>query len=239
MTDNAIQDTEAVKTFGNPPIPVADVVDTDGNTYCQVHTDRETGLRCNNCTRLMCAACAVQTPVGYRCEQCVRQRESAFFDADAIYYVKLGAVTAALGAVGAFVANLLGWFIFVIFVAIFAGGIISEAAMRVTRGKRGRYTAQAAAGGIVGGTLVMLLLLALPYLGMVQGAAITPEQAAQLVQQYGEEQAAEIIQQVRQQQSGLTMQILSASFLNLSVWLYAGVTAFTVYGRFNIYGRRR
>lgn len=240
MTENTLDGTETVKTFGSPPVPVVDVVDADGNTYCQVHTDRETGLRCNNCTRLMCAACAVSTPVGYRCEQCVREREAGFFNADPAYYAKLVAVTTGLGALGAFVANLIGFFLFVIFVAAFAGGLISEAAVRVTRGQRGRYTAQAAAAGVVAGTLVMLLLLALPYLSYVQSASLSPEQVAQLEQQFGQQQASEIVQQIRQQQSGLTLQILGASLFNLSLWLYAGVTAATVYGRFNIYsGRRR
>lgn len=237
MTDNTLNET--VKTFGNPPIPVEDVVDEDGNTYCQVHTDRETGLRCNNCTRLMCAQCAVSTPVGYRCEQCVREREAGFFNADTTYYVKLVAVTTVLGALGAFVANLIGFFLFVFFIAAFAGGIISEAALRVTRGKRGRYTAQAAAGGVVLGSVVMLLLLALPILGMVQSASLSPEQIAQVTQQYGEEQANQIIQQIRQQQGNAVRQILGVAFFNLSVWIYAGITAATVYGRFNIYGGRK
>ena len=43
---------------------------TDEVTYCAVHPDRETGLRCNKCGRLMCAECAVPTPVGYRCREC-------------------------------------------------------------------------------------------------------------------------------------------------------------------------
>ncbi len=239
MTDNTYNETDAVKTFGNPPIPVVDVVDEDGNTYCQVHTDRETGLRCNNCERLMCAQCAVSTPVGYRCEQCVRERESGFFNADTTYYVKLVAVTTVLGALGAFVANLIGFFLFVFFVAAFAGGIISEAAMRVTKGKRGRYTAQAAAAGVVVGTMIMLLLMAIPYLGMIQSVLLSPEQMAQLIEQYGQEQAAEIVQQIRQQQGNALGQVLGAAFFNLSVWIYAGITAVTVYGRFNIYGGRK
>ncbi|MEL6151378.1 MAG: hypothetical protein AAFR56_17260, partial [Chloroflexota bacterium] len=136
MTDHAVENT--VKTFGNPPIPVKDVVDEDGNTYCQVHTDVETGLRCNNCERLMCAKCAVHTPVGYRCEQCVRQLEDRFFNADQSYYIKLAGVTAVGGAIGAFIASFVGFFLFVFFIAAVAGGIISEAATRFIKGQRGR-----------------------------------------------------------------------------------------------------
>lgn len=241
MTDNTTynENGKPIKTFGNPPIPVKDVVDEDGNTYCQVHTDRETGLRCNNCDRLMCAACAVSTPVGYRCQQCVHQRESTFFNADTAYYVKLAAVTTVLGAVGAFIANSIGFIIFVFFIGAAAGGMISEAALRVTKGKRGRYTAHVAAGGVIAGTLIMLLLMALPALSTIQNGGISPEQVTQLIEQYGEQEATEIIEYARQQQSGYTLQILGYAFLNFSVWFYAVITAATVYGRFNIYNGSR
>jgi hypothetical protein len=34
--------------------------------------DRETYLRCNRCERHICTSCAVLTPTGYRCKNCVR-----------------------------------------------------------------------------------------------------------------------------------------------------------------------
>ncbi len=39
---------------------------------CANHPERETGLRCNRCGKPICSQCAVQTPVGYRCRECVR-----------------------------------------------------------------------------------------------------------------------------------------------------------------------
>lgn len=238
MTDTAQDIPADVNTFGNPPIVVEDVVDADGNTYCQVHTETETGLRCNNCTRLMCAKCAVSTPVGYRCEQCVRERERGFFNADTAYYVRLVGVCVTLGTIGAFVADAIGFFIFVFFVASFAGGIISEAAMRVTKGKRGRYAGEAAAAGVVAGSVIAILLSVLPVINAV-GNTITPEMAAQLTEQYGPERADQIIQEFRQQQSSFTRQVIGAAFFNFSVWLYTVIAAVAVYGRFNIYGGRR
>jgi len=242
MTESLQQpptETEDVRTFGNPPIPVKDVVDEDGNTYCQVHPERETGLRCNNCGRLMCAKCAVSTPVGYRCEQCVRQRESTFFNADLGYYARLGGVCLVLGGVGAFIADLVGWWILVFFIATAAGGIISEAALRVTKGKRGRYAGEVAAGAIVLGSVIFVLLTVLPYLNAIGGTTISPEQAQQLTEQYGAEQAQQIIAQFRQERGGTIFRILGASFVNISLWIYVGITAATVYGRFNIYGGRK
>ena len=69
-------------------------------TYCEVHPDRETALRCNQCNRLMCAECAVTTPVGYRCRECVRAHDDKFFSGTQLDYgivFGVGAVLAALG----------------------------------------------------------------------------------------------------------------------------------------------
>jgi hypothetical protein len=85
----------------------------------------------------------------------------------------------------------------------------------------------------------MLLLLALPVIGWVQSSGLSPEQIEQLTTQYGAEQAQEIVDQFRQEQSGLILSILGASLLNLSVWIYTGITAAIVYGRFNVYSRRK
>ncbi|HYN88142.1 MAG TPA: tetratricopeptide repeat protein, partial [Ardenticatenaceae bacterium] len=44
---------------------------TEEMLHCSVHPDRETMLRCNRCGRPMCPECAVRTPVGLRCRECV------------------------------------------------------------------------------------------------------------------------------------------------------------------------
>ena len=44
----------------------------DTNLFCYVHPDRETLLRCNNCERPICTQCAVLTPTGYRCKECIQ-----------------------------------------------------------------------------------------------------------------------------------------------------------------------
>ncbi|MBK8050505.1 MAG: hypothetical protein IPK16_27420, partial [Anaerolineales bacterium] len=50
-------------------------------TYCATHATVETQLRCNRCARLICLKCAVLTPVGYRCKECVRTQQAVFFTA--------------------------------------------------------------------------------------------------------------------------------------------------------------
>ncbi len=50
----------------------------NGPTVCYRHPQVETGLRCNRCNRPICPRCARQTPVGYRCPDCIGQVQSHY-----------------------------------------------------------------------------------------------------------------------------------------------------------------
>ena len=128
---------------------------TEETTYCTVHHDRETSLRCNKCGRLMCAQCAVQTPVGYRCRECVRSHEDKFYAATNNDYYIVAAICAGLAAIaGAIVSALGGFFIVALILGFPVGGGISEAALRATQRRRGRQSALVgAAAAVVGGLL--------------------------------------------------------------------------------------
>ncbi len=135
-------------------------VTEDEVTYCAVHPDRETQLRCNKCGRLMCAECAVPTPVGYRCRECVRQQEDKFFTSSMIDYGIVFAVSVVIAAIGLYALTFLGGFIlFIIILSIPIGGAVGEAALRLTGRRRGRYSGQVSAGGVVLGALVTNFLL--------------------------------------------------------------------------------
>jgi hypothetical protein len=124
-------------------------------TYCEVHPDRETSLRCNKCGRLMCPDCAVSTPVGYRCKQCVRQHDDKFFSASQNDYVIIAAVCAIISAIAAAIVLQIGLpAILLIFIAIPLGGFVSEIGLRLTQRRRGRQSANIAAASIVIGGLV-------------------------------------------------------------------------------------
>ena len=60
---------------------------TTGTLYCYVHPNRETSLRCNNCNRPICASCAVRTPTGYRCRECVKGQQKTFDTSEWYDYV--------------------------------------------------------------------------------------------------------------------------------------------------------
>ncbi len=44
---------------------------------CYRHAGRETGLRCSDCNRPICADCSIDSPVGQKCPECARQRGKA------------------------------------------------------------------------------------------------------------------------------------------------------------------
>ncbi len=126
-------------------------------TYCEQHPQRETNLRCNRCDRLMCPECAVPTPVGYRCRECVRAHEDRFFSGTNLDYVLVFAVN----AVGAALAQLLGGFLpllFLILLAIPAGGVIATLALQLSGRRRGRWSGTVAAAGILAGSLLFVFL---------------------------------------------------------------------------------
>jgi hypothetical protein len=134
--------------------------------YCANHPDRETLLRCNRCDKPICYQCAVQTPVGYRCRECVRSQQAKYYNAEA-YDLPLGSVIAlVLGAVIGAVAYLflgaLGFFSFLIaFIAgPAAGGAVAEAIRVALRRRRAPGMKIAAAVAFVVGFLVIGFFLA-------------------------------------------------------------------------------
>ena len=90
---------------------------TTETLYCYVHPSRETTLRCNNCERPICAQCAVRTPTGYRCRECVKGQQKAFNTSEWYDYVTGFIVAALLSAVAGFLVTLIsgigffGWFL--------------------------------------------------------------------------------------------------------------------------------
>lgn len=139
---------------------------TTDTLYCYVHPDRETSLRCNNCNRPICAACAVRTPTGYRCRECVRGQQRVFDTAEWYDYLLGFGVAALLSTVAAFLVTLiggigfLGWFL-IAAGAPTAGVAIAEGVRLVTRRRRARALFITIAVGVVLGALPVLLFQAL------------------------------------------------------------------------------
>lgn len=130
-------------------------VSTNGEMVCYRHPDRETRLRCNQCDRPMCTECAVKTPTGYRCKECVRGHQKKFDTAEPTDYVFGIVIAAVLAYLGGFVTQFLGFFIFFVAPAIGIG--IAEIVRMVIRRRRSKRLFQAVAGAAVLGALAKVL----------------------------------------------------------------------------------
>jgi hypothetical protein len=137
-------------------------VETTPKLNCYNHPQRETMLRCNRCERPICSECAVLTPTGYRCKECIRGQQKTF-DTSRPMDIPLAVIVAGvLSFLGSFLASFL-WF-FVLMAAPIVGVIIAEAVRWVVRKRRSKLLWQAATVAVVVGSLPLLMIALLPLL---------------------------------------------------------------------------
>jgi hypothetical protein len=140
-----------------PPSPGETPLD-DEVLFCANHPTVETMLRCNRCGKPICTRCAVLTPVGYRCRECVGRQQRTFYTGGAADYVIGGLIAIVLGGVAGFLLSMLGvWFIALILGPVIGIGI-AEAVRFAVRRRRSQYLWLVVAGSIVAGALPSLLL---------------------------------------------------------------------------------
>ncbi|NJC98532.1 MAG: hypothetical protein FIB03_19735 [Anaerolineae bacterium] len=147
---------------------------TTGTLNCYVHPTRETSLRCNNCERPICAQCAVRTPTGYRCKECVRGQQKVFNTSEWYDYVLGFVIAGILSGVAAFLVTLIGgvgifgWFI-IAAGAPTAAVVIAEGVRMATRRRRSRTLFITVAVAVVLGAVPSILsqLLSFNIFGIV------------------------------------------------------------------------
>ena len=132
-------------------------------TFCYVHPTRETSLRCKRCDRYICTSCAVSTPTGYICKECMRERQKSFDTAVWYDFVSGFAIAGLISGLASFLVTLIGGIGFFGFLLVFlgssaAGGLIAEAVRAVTRRRRSRPLFLTVAAGVVFGALPLLLM---------------------------------------------------------------------------------
>jgi len=137
---------------------------TEANTlYCYVHPNRETSLRCNHCERPICAACAILTPTGYRCKECVKGQLKVFDTSEWYDYVFGFIVAAFLSGIASFLVTLIGNIGFIGWFLIIAGAptaavVIAEGVRLVTKRHRSRPLFITIVVGVVLGAVPVILL---------------------------------------------------------------------------------
>ncbi len=149
--------------------------DNSPTLYCANHPDVETSLRCSKCGKPICPRCAVLTPTGYKCKECVRGQQKAFETAKSFDYLIAFVVAAIFSYLGSLLAGFMSFFI--IFLAPIAGGIIAEIVRFAVQRRRSKRLFQVATVAAVIGSLPRLLLLGVELLaslgvGQIAGIAI-------------------------------------------------------------------
>ncbi|NIS79577.1 MAG: hypothetical protein GTO14_05075 [Anaerolineales bacterium] len=135
---------------------------SDQVMVCANHPGRETGLRCNRCGKPICVSCAVQTPVGYRCKECVRGQQRVFETASQIDLPVAFVISAVSVGLATFVlANMWIWGLII---SPILGGAIAEIVRWAVKRRRSRQLPIAAASGGVVGFLIYLAYGLYPYL---------------------------------------------------------------------------
>ena len=132
----------------------------DEYQVCYKHPDRKTLLRCNKCGKPICPECAVQTPTGYRCKDCIKSQQKVFDTAEGKDYIIGAAIAAVLGFLGAFLFQMITFlpaYITALIISVACGRLIC-AAVRAAVNKRrsSNLTKTVAAAAGVGALLGVL-----------------------------------------------------------------------------------
>ncbi|MRR31033.1 hypothetical protein EG834_12065 [bacterium] len=133
------------------------MTETTANTqYCYNHPTRATLLRCNRCERPICTECAVLTPTGYRCKECVRGQQKVYETARWTDYPVVILIAGVLSYFGSLIASNIGFF--TIFIAPIAGVIIAEAVRWAVKKRRSRALFRSATIAAAAGAVILPLL---------------------------------------------------------------------------------
>ncbi len=146
--DHSSVPTGSAETYPEPPA-----------LHCYRHPHRETLLRCNQCERPICTNCAVLTPIGYRCKECIAGHRKMFETARPFDYVIAMLVAALFAFAGSFAAQMMGFF--TIFIAPVMGMLIVEAIRWLTGRRRSRMLIRVSVAAAVTGSLPLMAVMLL------------------------------------------------------------------------------
>ncbi len=108
--------------------------------HCYKHPDRETLLRCNKCGRPICSDCAVQTPVGCRCKECIAEQQKKFDTALPRDLVSGGLIALIIGFAGSCIEPYipLGGILRGVLVGLVLGSAIAAAVRKAANRRRSK-----------------------------------------------------------------------------------------------------
>jgi hypothetical protein len=139
------------------------VVEETQTEYCVNHPKIATSLHCNRCGNPICPQCAVLTPTGYRCKDCVRSQQKTFDTTNWIDYPLSFFIAGFLGFIGSLlitaIGSRLGFFaiIIAVLVAPIVGSVIAGGVRMVIQKRRSKRLFQVATLGAALGALPLIL----------------------------------------------------------------------------------
>lgn len=149
-----------------PETPAEQTLPTE-TLHCYIHPDRETGLRCTNCDRPICADCVRPAAVGQLCPECAKARRPVNYQVSAGNLIVAGVAALLYGVLLTFLASYLlgmvGFFGFIVAILLgpVAGDLLVRLVDRLTHNKRGRSMQLALGICYTLGALPWTLLIAL------------------------------------------------------------------------------
>ena len=129
--------------------------------YCTYHPTRETMLRCNRCEKPICMKCAVHTPTGYRCKECVHSIQRNYDNTTWIDYASGFIVTSILSAITSILVVMVSrffWGLIILIGAPAAGALIAQAAQLALRRHRSKTLFLTTAAGVVIGVIPAVIV---------------------------------------------------------------------------------
>ena len=120
------------------------------------YNEEQITLRCSKCGKPITPEEAVQTPIGYRCRECVRNQQKVFDTSKPLDAVWGFLIAAVLSLIGGFITDRIGFFTFLLAPAIGMG--IAEAVRFVTKKRRSKRLFRLTAAGVIVGGLPLILV---------------------------------------------------------------------------------
>jgi hypothetical protein len=124
--------------------------------YCANHPQVETSLRCNRCSKPICPKCAISTPTGYRCRECVRGQQKVFETSRWYDFISASLISLVLSFVGSLIIP--RFWLFAILLTPVAGVIIAEAIRFAVQRRRSLRLFRIAAIAAAAGSLPLLVM---------------------------------------------------------------------------------
>ena len=129
----------------------------DNKTKSQeMNQDQQVTLRCSKCGKPITPEEAVQTPVGYRCKECVREQQRIFDTSKPLDYVWGFLIAAVLSFLGSLLVSVIGFF--TVLLAPAAGVAVAEVVRAVIKKRRGKRLFRIVAAGVILGGLPLIFI---------------------------------------------------------------------------------